>query len=94
MLNNAASLPPEPVDNRADATGIIVQEPLRIYVCRAKNSDIDCGPQGTEQVEGSIGAVTNQWIVVLELRFLLVRPRHIRESILGGSLSLQCMLMK
>lgn len=66
MLNNTASLPPKPVDNRADATGIIVQEPLRIYICRAKNGDIDCGPNGTEQVEGRIGAVINQWIVVLE----------------------------
>lgn len=66
MLNDAASFPPESINHRADATSVIVQEALRIYVCRAKNGDIDCGPNGAEQVESSVGAVIHQWIVILE----------------------------
>lgn len=66
VLDDTASFPSEPIDNRADATGIVVQEALGIYVCRAKNGDIDCGPNRAEQVEGGVGAIINQWIVILE----------------------------
>lgn len=66
MLDNTASFPPESVDDRTNATGIIVQEALRIYVCRAKDGDVDCGPNRAQQVKGSIWAVLNQWIVILE----------------------------
>lgn len=66
MLNDTASLPPEPVNNRANTTGVIVQEALGIYVCRAKDCDIDCRPNGAEQVKGGVGAVLNQRVVILE----------------------------
>lgn len=65
MLYNAASFPPEPVDNSSNTTSVVVQEALRVDIFSPQDCDLGAWPDRTEKVQGGIWAVVGKWVVVL-----------------------------
>jgi hypothetical protein len=65
VFYNAARFPPEPVDNISDPARLIVQEALRVDIFRSKDCDLGAWPDRTEEVQGGVGAVRGEWVMIL-----------------------------
>lgn len=75
VLHDAASLPPEPVDHRPKAAGVVVEETLRVDVQGAKDVDVERPPDRAEDIQRGVGAVFRQRVVVLDFFFISVSRR-------------------
>lgn len=66
MFYNASRLPPEPVNNSSDSTGVVVQKALRVDICSPQDCDLSSWPDWTEEVKSSIWAIVGEGIVILQ----------------------------
>lgn len=66
VLHDAASLPPETVDHRPKAAGVVVEETLRVDVQGARDVDVERPPDRAEDIQRGVGAVFRQRVVVLD----------------------------
>ena len=67
MLDNAARLPPEPVDDLANAAGPVVQPAHGVLEACAQHRDLRRRPDGPQDVEGRAGPVAGREGVVILL---------------------------
>lgn len=65
VLYNAASFPPEPINNSSNPASVVVQEALRVDIRSPQDCDLGGWPDRTEEVQGGIWTVVGEWVVVL-----------------------------
>ena len=65
VLNNAATLPPVPINNVAAERPVVVQPAGVVSVQGASDFDVLAAPDATEQIECPLSAVLGHGVVVL-----------------------------